>query len=67
MVVLVLFYAARGSHFLDVRVGRFCGEGSAGAEEDREEAAALPANCPVQGRFIQAASRVDRGAVSDDQ
>ena len=58
MVVLVLFYAARGSHFLDVRVGRFCGEGSAGAEEDREEVALGVANCVVQGHISRVISRV---------
>ena len=40
LVALVAAEAARGDHFLDVRVGRVRGEGGAGAEEDRDEAAA---------------------------
>ena len=37
VVALVPAEAARRDHFLDVRVVRFCGEGGAGAEEDRED------------------------------
>ena len=36
VVALVLSDAARRDHFPDVRVVRFCGEGGAGAEEDRD-------------------------------
>ena len=36
VVALVLSDAARRDPFPDVRVVRFCGEGGAGAEEDRE-------------------------------
>ena len=35
---LVILEAARRAHFSYVRVVRFCGEGGAGAEEDRDEA-----------------------------
>ena len=39
---LVAADVARRDHFPDVRVVRFCGEGGAGAEEDREDVAAAP-------------------------
>ena len=39
VVALVLSEAARRDHFPDVRVGPARGEGGAGAEEDRDEAA----------------------------
>ena len=39
----------------------------AGAEEDRDEAAAGLAICVVQGRTSLEGLRVDRGAVSDEQ
>ena len=58
--------AARRDHFPQVRVVRFCGEGGAGAEEDRDEALAVD-NCVVQGRTSLGGPRVDRGAVSDEQ
>ena len=66
VVALVAAEAARGDHFLDVRVGRVRGEGGAGAEEDRDEALAVD-NCVVQGRTSLGGPRVDRGAVSDEQ
>ena len=64
---LVSFDATRRDHFPDVRVVRFCGEGGAGAEEDRGEAALGLVDCPVQGRLSIAIIRVYIGAVSDEQ
>ena len=37
VVAMVAAETARHHHFLDVRVVRFCWEGGAGAEEDRDE------------------------------
>jgi hypothetical protein len=59
--------AARRDHFPQVRVVRFCGEGGAGAEEGREEAAVGLFDCPVQRRVSVVIPRVDRGAVSEEQ
>ena len=68
VVALVLSEAARRDHFPQVRVVRLRGEGGAGAEEGRDEAAAVGAfNCPVQGRVSVVIPRVDRGAVSEEQ
>ena len=66
MDTLVVFDAARGDHFLQVRIGRLRGEGGAGAEEGRDEAAGV-VNCPFQGRTSLGGPRVDRGAVSEEQ
>ena len=66
MVALVLSEAARCDHFPDIRVVGFCGEGGAGAEEGRDEAAGED-NCPVQGRTSLGGPSVDRGAVSEEQ
>ena len=68
VVALVLSDAARRDHFPDVGVGRLCGEGGAGAEEGRDEAAAGgQAKGQVQGRASLGGPRVDRGAVFDEQ
>ena len=68
VVARVVVGAARRDHFLEVRVGRVRGEGGAGAEEDRDEAAAGVVNCLVQGCAPpEAVSRVEIGAVSDEQ
>ena len=67
VVALVLSDAARRDHFPDVRVVRLRGEGGAGAEEDREEAAGGQAKGQVQGRASLGGPRVDRGAVFDEQ
>ena len=70
VVALVAAEAARGDHFLEVRVGRVRGEGGAGAEEDRDEAAAglrVNVTCVAQGRAPRIVLRVDRGAVSEEQ
>ena len=68
VVARVVVDAARGDHFLEVRVGRVRGEGGAGAEEDRDEAAAPGLEkCVVQGRMSLGGPRVDRGAVSEEQ
>ena len=42
LVALVAAEAARGDHFLDVRVGRLRGGRGAGAEEDRYEQSLCP-------------------------
>ena len=63
MDTLVVFDAARGDHFLQVRIGRLRGEGGAGAEEDWDEAAEVVVvnNCMVQRTVPRIVSRVDRG------
>ena len=66
MGALVVFDAARRDHLLQVRIGRLSGEGGAGTEEGRDEAAGVE-NCPVQGRTSLGGPRVDRGAVSEEQ
>ena len=73
VAVLVSFDAARRDHFPDVRVC-FLGKGGASTEQNRVEAAAAGAaalvvsNRDVQGRESKIhRSRVDRGAVFDEQ
>ena len=66
MGALVVFDAACRDHLPQVRIGRLSGEGGAGAEEGRDEAAGV-VNCPFQGRTSLAGPRVDRGAVSEEQ
>ena len=58
-VALVGAEAARRDNFPEVSVVSFGGEGSAGAEEAREEAAVLVFNRIVQGRVSRTISDVD--------
>ena len=67
MGALVDSKAARRDHFPQVRVVRLRGEGGAGAEEDRDEAALGEAKGQVQGRTSVAGPRVDRCAVFYEQ